>query len=58
MVKANLCLFTGSKSFLPKIAGLAEERTPTRRSVNAKYLSALQGHKFDKERGVLKCVSM
>ena len=36
MVKANLCLFTGSKSFLPKTAGLAEERTPTRRSVNAK----------------------
>ena len=30
MVKANLCLFMGSKSFRPNTAGLAEERTPTR----------------------------
>lgn len=32
MVKTNLCLSRGSKSFLLKIAGLAEERTPTSRS--------------------------
>lgn len=32
MVKANLCLLTGSKSLRPITAGLAEERTPTRTS--------------------------
>lgn len=33
IVKANLCLLTGSKSFLPNTAGLADERTPTKVSV-------------------------
>ncbi len=37
MVKANLCLFMGSKSFRPNTAGLAEERTPTRISGQLYY---------------------
>ena len=33
MVKANLCLATGSKSFLFSIDVLADERTPTKKSI-------------------------
>lgn len=33
MVKANLCFAIGSKSFLLSIDVLADERTPTKKSV-------------------------